>query len=134
MILRAEANVDSAGRLRLVDPQRWRAALAPNAGRRVVVTVERHHERRSNKQNSWYWSCIVPAVAGHLSKGRELPLSDDQAHYVLKSAFIGLEETPLGSVPKSSAALSTAEFSAFCERIVAHAASEWGLPIPTPEG
>lgn len=132
MILKAEAIVALEG-LRPVNFRQWREAMAAHQGQRVVVTVERHHDRRSSQQNRWYWGAIVPAVAGHLSQGRALPLSDDQAHHVLKSAFIGVEDTPLGPVPKSSAALTMAAFSAYCDAIVAHAASEWGLAIPAPE-
>jgi hypothetical protein len=120
------------GKLTIDQPLRWAAMLARQDGKRVSVTVEREIVRRTLSQNAWYWSIIVPTVASVLSRTRDVPLSNDQAHYVLKSAFIGLDETPLGPVPKSSAALSTKEFAEYCDRIVAHAASEWGFPIPQP--
>jgi len=101
-------------------------------GRDVVVTVEPAFPRRSNDQNRWYRGVIVPAVAGELSKGRDLPLSNDQAHHVLKAAFLGVEQTALGPAPRRSRTLTTAEFADYCERIRAHAASEWGLNIPSP--
>ena len=113
-------------------PMRWKGFLARQEGKRVTVTVEREIIRRTLSQNAWYWSIIVPTVASVLSRTRDVPLSNDQTHYVLKSAFIGVDETPLGPVPKSSAKLSTKEFSDYCDRIVAHAASEWGFPIPQP--
>lgn len=121
-----------AGKLVLDDPVRWTGALARLAGQRVFLTVERERIQRTTQQNRWYWGMVVPLVADFLSQGRELPLSNDQAHYVLKSAFLGVDETPLGPVPKSTRKLSVEEFSTYCEKIVSHAAAEWGLNIPAP--
>jgi hypothetical protein len=109
-----------------------RSALLDLAGERVTFTVEHWRETRSNQQNRWYRGVIVPAVARELSKGRALPLSNDAAHYVLKSAFIGVEDTPLGPAPKSTKTLNTQQFSEYCERIRAHFAAEYGLNIPDP--
>jgi hypothetical protein len=92
----------------------WKGA---NEGKRVTIRAEVERVTRSTKQNSRYWSLVVPVAAEVLSAGREIPLSKDQAHYVLKAAFIGIEETVLGSVPKSSKELSTAEFAKFCESV-----------------
>jgi len=124
--------IDPKGHVKPDEVGVTRGRLARWIGRRVTVVVSRYVKQRSNNQNAWYWSTIVPTVAGYLSQGRVLPLSNDQAHYVLKSAFIGQEETPLGPVPCSSAALTTAQFSEYVERIRAHAATEWKLPIPGP--
>lgn len=114
------------------DTSRWKEAKRRYFGRRVTVRIEPEKQTRSHRQNAWYWGVIVPAVAEHLSIDRVLPLSADQCHEVLKAAFIGVEETELGTVPKSSAALTTEEFSTFCELVRAHAASEWGMQIPNP--
>jgi hypothetical protein len=122
----------SAGKLLLDDPVRWASTLARHAGKRLLVTLESERLQRTTQQNRWYWAMVVPLVAGYLSKGREVPLSNDQAHYVLKSAFIGVVETPLGPAPKSSRKLSIEEFSLYCDKIVSHAAAEWGMNIPAP--
>ena len=103
-------------------------------GQRVLVTVDLARPTRSNQQNRYYFGVVIPAIGQYLSRGRDLPLSPEQVHYVLKSAFLGIEETPIGPVPKRSRDLSTEAFSAYCDAIVAHAASEWGLEIPHPEG
>lgn len=121
-----------AGKLVIDQPLKWSSVLARQDGKRLSITIEREIIRRSLSQNSWYWSIIVPTCASVLSRTRDVPLSNDQTHYVLKSAFIGTEQTPLGPIPKSSARLSTKEFAEYCDRIVAHAASEWGFPIPAP--
>lgn len=98
----------------------------------MFLTLEPERLQRTTQQNRWYWGMVVPLVADYLSQGREVPLSNDQAHYVLKSAFLGVEETPLGTVPKSTRRLSVEEFSLYCDKIVSHAAAEWGMNIPAP--
>ena len=119
--------------VRMMEPIRWRDQIGlRRKGEQVLVTVERHHDRRSSQQNRRYWGAIVPTVGWHFSKDRPVPLHSSQVHHVLKSAFLGVDETPLGPVPKSTRDLTTAEFSAYCDAIEAHAASEWGLHIPAP--
>lgn len=120
------------GALAIKDPMRWRASLAGHEGERIIVTVEREGTRRTSRQNRWYWGTIVPMVAAYLSRGRELELHSTQAHYVLKCAFLGVVETPLGVAPLRSHRLTTKEFSDYCDQIVAHAASDWALHIPQP--
>jgi len=115
------------------DKGRWHAWAAYFDKRRVVVTLEAEHKRHSDKQRAWYRAEIVPAYAARLSVGRELPLSNDQAHIVMCAAFLGLEDTPLGPVAKSTRDLDTAQMSTYCEKLVAHAATEWGMHIRTPE-
>jgi len=109
--------------------QTWLAAWQ---GRAVLVTIEPERKRRSLRANRRYFGCIVPWAAEILSVSRDVPISSDQAHYVLKSAFLGVEETPLGPVPKRTKDLTSAEFSQYCERITAHFAAE-GYQLPALE-
>lgn len=120
------------GKVQVDDALRWTSTLARHEGKRVLVTVQREVLRRTTQQNRWYWAIVVPMVADYLSQGRSVPLSNDEAHYVLKSAFIGIDETPLGPIPKSSAKLSIEDFSLYCDKIISHAAAEWGMNIPAP--
>lgn len=129
---RFAARVTPDGRLVFADEPAWRFTLGRWKGRTVAIVLELFRPKRSNPQNRWYRGVIVPAVARQLSKGRELPISNGQAHHVLKQAFIGIVETALGTAPISTTTLSTVQFSDYCEQIRAHAASEWGLNIPSP--
>lgn len=124
--------VEDDGRVKpeQVNETRWR--LSRWKGRKVTVKVTPYRKRRSLSQNAWYWGVIVPYVQGHLNEGRTIQLSEDQVHEVLKSAFIGQEQTPLGWAPCESKGLTTAQFSDYCEKIRAHASSEWELHIPGP--
>lgn len=105
----------------------WLTALE---GKRIEVTYREIKDVRSLAQNRRYWSLVVPVVAEVLSSGRELPLSKDQAHYALKLAFIGHEDTPLGPVPKSSKELDTAQFAAFCSKVEEWLVTTWGVVVP----
>lgn len=54
--------------------------------------------------------------------------SSEVWHEFAKRKFIGVEELPNGEViGKSSAKLTTAEFSEFCSQVEAYAASELGV-------
>jgi hypothetical protein len=116
------------GRL-LIDAAALAIALREFEGKRVVVEIEREKSIRSIKQNSRYWGLIVPLAGDYLSKTRDVPLSRDQTHYVLKSAFLGCEETELGLIPMDSRTLTTAQFAAYCEKVTLWL-SEHGYFLP----
>ena len=95
-------------------------------GGRWVLTVDRR--KRTSPQNRRYWGKGVleqiaeQAVVG----GRMYPA--EIWHEEFKRQFIGVEELPSGQViGKSSADLSTAEFSDFCTQVEAYAAQELGV-------
>lgn len=118
----------SQGKL-LMDPVALAIACREYEGKRVVVDIEPEKSIRSVRQNSRYWSLIVPLAGDYLSKTRDMPLSKEQTHYVLKSAFIGCEETELGLIPMDSRTLTTAQFALFCEKVTVWL-SEHGYFLP----
>jgi hypothetical protein len=105
-----------AGKL-ITDPAAWAIAMREYDGKRVTVEIEPEKSIRSLRQNARYWSLIIPLASDYLSKTRDMPLSKEQTHYVLKSAFLGCEETELGLAPMDSRTLSTAQFAQYCEKI-----------------
>lgn len=105
----------------------WRDA---HEHKRVVVKVDLERQHRSLAQNRRYWSIVVPIAAEVLNQGRDIPLSKDQVHEVLKYAFIGHEDTPLGPVPKSSKVLTTEKYAEFCQEVEAWLVLTWGVVIP----
>lgn len=113
------------------DVPRWKQAKLTYQGKRVSVTLEREHSIRTLRQNNRYW-IQCQAVADLLSVGRDVPLNKDQAHIILASAFLGLEETKLGTVPISTRTLTVEQFNLYMDRIDSHFAAE-GTPLPTME-
>ncbi len=109
-------------------PTDWSIAARHFEGKRVTVEIEVRRERRSTQANNRYWLLVELAMA-LLSKTRDVPLSKEQAHYVLVSAFAGCEETNLGLVPVRTSSMDTAQFAAYCEKVEAWLAdNDYYLP------
>lgn len=101
----------------ICDPVSWAIAMREFDGKPVTVEIEQKRDKRSVGANRRFWGILVP-LAGHLlGQTRDVPLSKDQVKFVLCSAFLGCEETPLGLVPMRTSQLDTKQFHDFCERI-----------------
>ena len=103
-------------------------------GGRWVLTVTRR--KRTDRQNKRYWGQgVLSQIAAQavLPGGRQF--STDNWHEFFKRMFIGIEELPNGEViGKSSTQLTTAEFSEFCAKVEAYAATELGVTFYDLEG
>lgn len=108
-------------------------ALRAFEGQAVTVDIEKQRSARSDSQNRFYWGVLVPLAEHILSQSRDLPLSKDQVHYVLVSAFAGCDETPLGPVPVRTSKMDTSQFATYCERVQAWLADN-GLYAPEHGG
>jgi hypothetical protein len=90
---------------------------------RWVLTVARR--KRTKPQNRRYWGggVLAQIAAQAVVNGKQYPAEVWHEHY--KRKFIGVIELPSGEVVgKSSTALDTAEFSAFCDQVEADGATE----------
>ena len=96
------------------------------AGGRWVLTVSRM--KRTKKQNKRYWGGgVLKQIADQAVVSGKM-YSSETWHELFKRKFIGTEELPNGElIGKSSTDLSTVEFSEFCDRVEAYAASELGV-------
>ena len=98
-------------------------------GVRFDVKISRCRPKRSLAQNRTYWmwiGCI------HEETGNDC----DLLHELLKRKFLGLETfdvcgQPLER-PRSTKTLSTADFSAYMEKVQAWAAVELAVRLPQP--
>lgn len=99
--------------------------------RLVEVILKWFYPKRSRRQNAYYWGVVVPIYADYV--GEEDP---DDAHEDLKAEFSwsetfvdkqGREHRKI----KSTAKMTTEEFSQYLERIWLWADKE-GLRIPRP--
>lgn len=84
-------------------------------------------DKRSNAQNRRAWARIVRGAQEILSQKTVLPLSKEQTWDVLKTAFLGEVDTPLGRAPMDSKDLPPKEFAELCDRIEAYFATEYGV-------
>lgn len=95
-------------------------------GHRWVLTVSKR--KRTKPQNRRYWGRGVLAQIAEQAVVNGKLYRAEVWHEQFKRDFIGFEELPNGQiVGKSSAGLNTAEFSEFCTRVEAFAASELGV-------
>lgn len=93
---------------------------------RWVLTVTRR--KRTKAQNKRYWGQGVLAQVATQAVVNGKQYDAETWHEMFKRLFIGVVELPNGEVVgKSSTDLTTAEFSEFCTRVEAYAATELGV-------
>ena len=99
---------------------------ALQAGSRWVLKIERR--KRTPPQNRRYWGKgVLAQVAEQAVVGGRL-FSAKAWHEQFKRQFIGVIELPNGEVVgMSSTELDTKEFSEFCDKVEAFAATELGV-------
>lgn len=126
--------VTKAGTLELLDVERIRRRvyLLGIAGKEVEIVIKVHRDRRSTKQNAWWWGIAVPLIAHELGYDRH---EHDRLHYALVSLCFG---TTVDAVTKQeipnvrSSQLMTVQFADLMEWAVRWAAQEHGIVIPLP--
>ena len=96
------------------------------AGGRWVLTIKRM--TRTKAQNRRYWGRGVLSQIAEQAVVNGRQYDAEVWHEQFKRQFIGVEELPDGSVRgKSSAKLTTAQFSEFCAQVEAYAATSLGV-------
>lgn len=101
-------------------------ATVLQGGGRWVLTVARR--KRTSPQNRRYWGKGVLAQIAEQAVVNGRQYDAETWHEQFKRQFIGVIELPNGQViGMSSAKLSTAEFSEFCQQVEAYAAQELGV-------
>lgn len=130
------ARVDEQSKLVVREVGRWQGYLAKLRGKDVEVQIRLERKAHTRSQRGWYRAVIVPEVAAFLSEAKGYVISNDQAHELIKQAFIGVLTVEVAGVVTtvgiSTKTLDTAQFADMCTAIMAHFAP-LGLVIPTPE-
>lgn len=85
-------------------------------------------KKRTSPQNRRYWGRgVLSQIAEQAQVGGQR-FSPEAWHELAKRKFLGVIELPDGSiVGKSSTSLTTSEFSEFCTKVEAWAATELGV-------
>ena len=95
-------------------------------GKDVDVIVRPHRKDRTHSQNAWYWSCVVAIPAAHFG------YTPEEQHDAFKLMFLLHDEEGKPVTLKSTAKLSTLEFTEYVEKCRKWSA-ENGLFIPDPD-
>lgn len=132
----------SRGKLHISNRREFDAALASFRDCPVFVTVERMHATRSKAQNDYYWSVVVARIAGAWSAKLERPVSQEEAHEILKAQFLPHDKAAKGEngtlmnglvIGGTTTKLNKLEFIEYLELIVGWAAEKWECFIPDPD-
>src|SRR3990167_7206495 len=117
------------GKLRPRNPKGWQSFVAALDGV-VVITFKKRRRIRTDPQNRWYWGCVLALMeqtTGH---------TKEELHEAMKVRF-NMRTVRVGSkiilIPDTTTELSTADFSAFCEKVRMFAATELNIVIPDPD-
>ena len=122
------------GKLSLAESERQRRQtyLHSLAGQAVDIVVKVHKDRRSDRQNRWWWGIAVPLIAHELGYDRH---EHEAVHYALVAKCFGVHHDPVmqQEIPNvRSSQLTTAQFSELMEWAVRWAAQEHGITVPLP--
>lgn len=117
----------------LIDEQRRQNAVnflqRLSLKRTYSVEIKEYRKNRSNSQNRLYWSWlkIIADMYGY---------EDDELHETFKAKFLGTEERLVFGervmVPKSTAKLTTQEFTLYLDKIEM-LARELDISLPHPD-
>ena len=98
-----------------------------------IVEVKKKRDTRSNRQNSYYWKCIVQELANSLG------YFPDEMHDILRSKFLSewemieINEKKIGiNKIGSSRSLNTKAFEVYADQIRIWALTELGIRLMTP--
>ena len=104
-----------------------------NLENNYLVEVKKRRETRSNKQNKYYWKCIVQELANSLGY---LP---DEMHSILRTKFLSewemieINNKKIGlNRIKSTTELNTKAFEVYAEQIRIWALTELGIRLLIP--
>lgn len=114
------------GKLVFNNPAGFNNYLLKLNDKSVDVVVRFPRKDRSDKQNRWYWKCVVGIPAEHFGY---LP---EEMHEAYKFIFLRLHEEGKPETVRSTATLSTIEFKLYTEKCQQWAA-EQGIYIPDPK-
>lgn len=119
--------IGSDGKLKLepVDRVRFDRMCSLLTGKRVELSMRKFRKKRSLAQNSWYWGLLIPILSEHLG------YDADETHEALKFKFLRVRIDEELETVRSSASLTTEEYSRYmedCQRL----AAEYGCDVPMP--
>lgn len=125
------------GTLKLRNPATFKAAVRRLKNGDVILTLDKKRDKRSDRQNRWYWGQILGLISEHTG------YEPEELHEYFKSRFLPkrialadgngevVDDRVVGG---SSAKLDIEGFGEYCEAIRKFAAEELDVVIPDPDG
>jgi hypothetical protein len=106
-------------------------------GQNIIISIEKRRKKRSNNQNSYYWSVIIPYIQEGFTNVFGEYFSIQECHEALKGRFlfkelINEESGELIRMPKSTTELTTVEMELYHDQIRLFATEFLSIEIPLP--
>lgn len=128
--------IDEKGKFKPYNEDSLINAFYQLRGKRVELSIRSETKQRTNQQNRWYWTEVVPKVFEFFTSKTEENLTKEDVHEWLKKNFAGSKEIKIGkeefSRPKSTTELSTVEFNEMVNKIQQFFA-QYGVVIHDPD-
>ena len=100
------------------------------------ISVKQYREKRTDRQNRFYWPCFVVPFGRFLREQGEL-ITDDDAHEMLKLKFLRIvvQDAKAGDLEctRSTTALTKEEFNDYLDRCSQWLNEMFGIVTPEPE-
>lgn len=118
------------GQIMVRNRQQLQAEALASGLNEFEVVVRKKVKSRSSEQNKWYWACVTII-------GNELGYERNQMHEIIKYRFLKSEavDKKTGEVfeyLKSSAELTTTEFTEFMDGLIRWSAETFNIVLPMP--
>ncbi len=95
-------------------------------GTAYILEIKKAKNKRSLRQNSYYWGVVVALVSDHTG------YTTHEAHQELASMFLSYTHENGKRFVKSTTELNTLEFEQYTEKCRRWAATELDITIPLP--
>lgn len=120
------------GQIKFWRPEDFKTLVSKLEGKEVFVSIEK--QTRHNKQNAYYWSAVITAIANEMGE-----LEPEEVHEILKQRILPKQFKQIRSkktgdiieveIPKSTTNLKTDEFYQYVEKCKAWASIHLGVSI-----
>ena len=96
----------------------------------LEIVIRKFKKNRTLPQNSWYHGVILPLISDTTG------FTEDECCEVLRKKFLSYQkagrDNKMHRFTRSTADLTTAEFSAYIEQVIRFASMELGIVVPDP--
>lgn len=103
----------------------------------VEITIKKKRKTRSNPQNRYYWSCVVPITTECIKEAFGEVWTNEKTHEFLKAKFLFHESInhntgEVVQTPKSTTECSTVEFEEYILQIRQFLLEYFNTDCPEP--
>lgn len=127
--------VTEQGKLQVFNQPALQQWIRASAGRDIVMSLKVKRKTRSNPQNAYYWSVVIPMVTDGINKFGN-SFEQEETHEFLKAKFnakeIEVTDGHFLNIPQSTSKMDTAEFMTYIENIQQFASMMLSIYIPSP--